>query len=731
MKKYLKIEAKTQGEFLNVKAEPVGVEKGGKYTYRLKRGAEILAEIKSVYEEEYNFKLDAYGQYYVQVSYVNQDESLWASSKLVLYSKLYEEEYKNFCDTPRTANIDKLPYFDGEYPFSDFCLLWGDYSVTEELTALMTKQGLNRHEFVFENNTICSLYAASEVVKYGKNDFVFSGITKTEKSLIVGCKDIIRNGVTYDMIENEIGDFFLIYQDGKTVKLSHDYLGLCKFYYYQTEDTFVVTNRYHLLLLTLKAMGIFPEVNIERAIADLSSVSAFARINFCREMLMKNTYVLTSDKDIAITKDAVCFTDNALHEELYNPQPYNEETYQELLLKGANEMLENMRLALEYSDIDYYQVDLSGGLDSRMVLALITNYPQYHKEIQLNTRDLPYAPKDLVTALAINSMYDYPWDTLPIITSPLLKKQSLEQILSGYFCINQQPMPTTADPRYKDSTMSMPGLLGELVFRPHMYTKFKLTTEEDQMSIEEFINNRWYYNIESISEEGYKRFTDYLIKEYEMMPGQGNIEKMQNHYLIYMDSIHHATYYPTTVTHMPKWTVLVSKTIFHLNNVTGKVFKSNKLAHDLMTILNPALAAIPYEKDLYNKELQALAETNPRYGNVLKIDQECIDIQRAKWKKAQEEKTANAKYAEGALDNREAIVEENAKFDESLIEKSLEALYQIIKYKDGAIGDVVGLDCYSRILAKDELPDNAKWVKWLYTKILTLYHALKIFDYVD
>lgn len=731
----INIITKLNGNTLHVEAIITPAEccsSNGIFTYRLRNETSIIEEISNVTENKWDFSLPAHGQYFVQVSYHSKTTQLYKSSKLILFSQFYLSEYNDFLNTTDNSTHDTLSYFEPDYPYQDFCLfrLSDNDNNSDAIDGLMKERNMHSHTYSFNSKSICRLLTSHPVQKIQDKTVAFSGVTRIADRLIVGDNDLAENNINPEQIRNEIGDFWMIYQQEENVYILHDYLGLSKFYYYQNGDDFVVSNRYHLLLLGLKAVNINPKPYIDRIIADLSSTTAFARLNYSRYMLMENTYVLTSDKDLIISSNGVNFEDNELHQELFNPEPYDEKSYEALLQTGAEEMLDNMKIALEYPNADKFKIDLSGGLDSRMIYALITNFPKYRSKVYIHTLDLPYAPKDLPIALEMNSIYGYPYCTIGINSRPVSKRKTYQKLMSAYFCTNQQNMPVATETSFKEKFLDMPGLLGEMIFRPHMYTKFKAKPEEDNISPAEFIENRIYYNIESISEKGHEYFTDLFIKELNMMPGDTPVQKFQNHYTIFMDTIHHATYYPASINHFYQWTPLMSKTIFHLNNVTGTVFRSNKLAHDLVREINPALAAITYEKPLYNNELQVLAETDPYYAHTFSVAQECIDAQRKKWKEAQKIKSENATFEKLDADELAQIQKENINFFEDLKNDALYALRKIVKY-NSKINETVGLDCFSRIYGNEDLPKNESFIKFLYNKIMTVYYALRIFDYVD
>lgn len=737
---WIKIDTELIQNMLTVKTVISGDEGQGIFTYRLKKSGVIVKEVERIADSQCSFVLEDYGQYYVQVLYFGKKKSGCKNSKLIFYSKTYFEEYADFCAKDDRKDIKELSYFEPRYPHQDFCMFQGFDSKNLAINTFMDRYKLCSHEFKFEGETICRLLSTHSIKKENGKEYAFSGIARTEKQLVVGDKDIERFNISVEELFDQVGDFWLISQNGKRVELHHDWLGVSKIYYYQNGTNFIASNRYHLLLLALKTVGVYPKLRIERAIADLSSVSAFARLNYSRKMVMEDTYAMTSDKDMILSKDGVCFKDNDFHKTVYEPKEYNEEEYWSLLKKGADEMLDNMRIALEYEDMDYFKVDLSGGIDSRMVLALITNFPQYHDKIQIGTLDLKAYPKDLPIALELNSMFNYPYNSIPTSKKLLCKRDAYERIISAFLCANQQTMPFEIDVFDDARTMTLPGYMGELIFRPYIYTYLHFSSDEDDLNLKDFIDGREYYHIEGISKGGMEYYRKLLVEELENLPGKLPVERLQNHALFYHLTLHHATYYPYCLTHAHSnehmnsnamWLPLVSKTIFYLNYVTSMQFRSSRLAYDLMEVLNPAMAAIPYEKELYNKELRELSMQDSRYGHTFKVAENCIEEQRRKWEDAENMKKINATFEQIKEEERLHIERENEQYQEKLREDVLYALKRIIQYDNGSIGEVVGLDCFSRIYGHNDVPENERWLKFLYGKILTLYYVLRIFDYTE
>ncbi|MGI6003923.1 MAG: hypothetical protein ACOX88_00700 [Christensenellales bacterium] len=584
------------------------------YTYILKKDGLIIQRIDRITDNKYTFELLEYGQYWVQACCIYKNQQYWKNSQFAFFIESYPKQYAAFLKEPDPQELPPLQYFKPSYLFQDFCIFWGKEAKghwSAGINALQRQQKLCLTEFNLSKKIGCKLLTTRPLCSAKGLHFAFSGITRTATDLLIGDEDIKKHNVDPLSLIEQTGDYFLIYQDDAGLQITHDYLGLSKVYYYQDKRRFIASNRYHMLLLALKSVNIYPRVNLKRAIADLSSVSAFARLNYSRDMIMKNTHVLTIDQTVTLSATKVIFNNTSLHDELYNPEPYSEEKYYDQLRVAKDELIDNMQIALKYPGYKRYKVDLSGGIDSRLVFAALTNMLEFKDMIYIHTLDLPNYPLDLTVALALNSMYNFQYDTIPSFNEPISFRKLYNDIISSYLGINQQPTPSQS---YicDEQTIKLPGFLGVLVCRPHMYTKFKGTPEEDNITIDSFVDSREYYHIEAVSKKGMKYYQDFLKAELKKMPGRTPMAKLQNHYLFFMETIHHSTYFTSSVLHTPIWTPLQSKMLFHLNNVTGMIFRSNRLAFDIMHLLNPAIAAIPYEKELYNNRKEKTGSRTSR-----------------------------------------------------------------------------------------------------------------------
>lgn len=95
------------------------------------------------------------------------------------------------------------------------------------------------------------------------------------------------------------------------------------------------------------------------------------------DLLMKWTagvMELPPDKRLIIHNDGeLIFQNTPLFYEEHNVESYTEDRYNELLLQEKTEIIENCRAVFEHPEIDVVYSDLTGGMDSRLMLAAITN----------------------------------------------------------------------------------------------------------------------------------------------------------------------------------------------------------------------------------------------------------------------------------------------------------------------------------------------------------------------
>ena len=99
--------------------------------------------------------------------------------------------------------------------------------------------------------------------------------------------------------------------DENKIIMSNDFFNFNRLFYYCDNEYIVCSNRYHLILLVLKEIGINCEINEEKAILNLSSVNIqFLTQNTLSEMDIKKVYKCVNSFDISINSQGINFIEN-------------------------------------------------------------------------------------------------------------------------------------------------------------------------------------------------------------------------------------------------------------------------------------------------------------------------------------------------------------------------------------------------------------------------------------
>ena len=102
-----------------------------------------------------------------------------------------------------------------------------------------------------------------------------------------------------------------------------------------------------------------------------------------------------------------------LHQLLSQPIPYDEVAYRTLLKQAAAEIVDNLRIALEYPTFDKFVLHVTGGMDTRAVLCALTHLPwHWHRIFARTVKALPLGDFDI--AMKVLSKFRLPFGPVPL-----------------------------------------------------------------------------------------------------------------------------------------------------------------------------------------------------------------------------------------------------------------------------------------------------------------------------
>lgn len=549
------------------------------------------------------FAIDAEGTYTVKAFVrVGQDKQSRRSEPFTVQAETIEAS--NLADREIT---ESLPFAQLDYPHQDFALVsFGDQSTKSELLRQRVDE-LGMH--VQRWGTIAEpIYAVSHNANKS-SDVMFSGMTRTQERFVFGQQDL-RETEPQDFLDN-VGDFTVAVRYPWGAEISTDYFGVGQVYYYSSKRVTCVSNRYHLLLLLLTGVGEPLTIDRTKARATLQAVNQPFTQNFstgmevagCKTTRPGNMLRMRgSNLEFAETGIARVFseaTDQELHPDYY---------WQKIRSAGE-EIVDNLKVALDHPTFESVRVDLTGGLDARLLFTALARLQEYKEKVHIHTADVAGSPHDLDISLALTRETGFDYDTLPRESQPIASTTSLLENISynlgTYFGIRSESRRS-----HLPNTLRVNGFYGEACARPY-FARLIFGRDTERLSPGDF-GPRY---IESISDEDlplerHDEITSLFRSEIDALPGQTSADKMDVFYLAYRNGLHCSDRW-LNHTLAPGWGPLQSKELFELKWKTFNTFKNIKVQVDVTEHLDADLAQLPIGRIKDNGDRHALDPNYP------------------------------------------------------------------------------------------------------------------------
>lgn len=387
------------------------------------------------------------------------------------------------------AAIPSLPnlgedVFRPSYPYNDFLLIDGPdvNSLYEQCHAFSKRHAL---KIKAVEGSVGTLLIADQIDGTSEFPYAFSGSCFSDGRLVYGSRDV--ESINSIIREEPVGNYNWVSKSDSGFSCGTDYFGVSKIYYIQGDGVALIGNSYHLLLLLARDVGI--PLNIDREKA--SSILVFANIqifhqNYTHRMDVNPVMMLPADKVASISGGVIKLSDSSLANALSSPSDYDPAAYRDLLDKAKGEILDNVKSVLDHAAFEHVIVDLSGGLDSRLVFCALTNFPEYKIKIRINSLYSAAGPDDLIVAQEVASLYDYEFDDLERIVSPMPGKNMAGSYWSHNLGVYYSYTPPYVS-AYIPGTARLTGAYGEVCARPY-YARGLFGTEMDVLDTDDFVD---------------------------------------------------------------------------------------------------------------------------------------------------------------------------------------------------------------------------------------------------
>ena len=569
--------------------------------YRIKRYGSTIATIKSN-DDTLRYQLKEEGIYVVMVTMRYNGELIERYTWPVSYfTETTKKEFDGFLklDIDNEEELCKtLPLYKMRYPFSYIALVFNknnkDYfarlkNIDDQLVV----------ENIYQNGRCLTLLTNKGIKNHC---LAFSGMAKFKERFIFGIDDFYK-GEDYNELKNSLGNFSAIYIKNDSVEIFNDFFGESKFYYYENQDFYIVCNQYHLLLLILNHLNVSLKINWDLVKATLCcNHYMIAQQVFTSKSLVDGIAVLEPYEYIKISDKFEILPTSFKEYVETEPCDMKDKEYRDLLEKAKEEIIENISIVFQNKRIDKVVVDVTGGVDSRMVFAALTNIKDFQTKVTVRTLNIA---DDLRIAAGIVNAYDLKVDDTPSYTPDF--GSVLEEKESCFLGGSYKTYPIKYEKYYEGdaTTLRLSGGYGEQMTRYYLTKDFYQDNFcDDECVIEEFLR--------SISSDTFSYISDYFTGIYELFnffsrqiaktPGNNEMEKIEYHYLAFRGAFHFKQF--AIVGNL--WMPLQSKNLYSLFRKTKRMENIYKLALQVACFFNTPVGQYEYSNMDYNRSLEEI-----------------------------------------------------------------------------------------------------------------------------
>ena len=487
----------------------------------------------------------------------------------------------------------------------------------EEIAILFNIDQAKIEKYCHKKGFHCYRYSSSitlikrqDFKQYELGGYLFSGYMFYNNKFIFGNSDFENNAEKYlhNNISNEYGEYALFKVEENKIVLDSDYYGMVSIFYYHNAQKFASSNSYHFLLEILTYCEEKLQINLNQSLVNLMSIGFELGGAFSRDMDVNNIKISYPYETIVFdcTSNTVKIEKSDLFEILSSNESYDENLYEQLLIKGKNEILNNVESILANDKFKRVVIDLSGGFDSRVVFGCADQQKaSYRNKICIYSRP-SHNSDDYDIASYIRSIFGYErYSYVDVDCSEVVQEQgfNLAQIsrnLGSFGCHTEFKLSNI----YNDSTIELMGGIGDAT----MAYKFVVMPSIDNNLTEDTFLDRlgrplYWRNVHQLQSIFDKKLeiVKSTLNEYNC---SSLFQKLHTLYVISRNRFHFGS--SRNIFHdNPYANPIQSKNILRAKWLYLSKFSNNekpheKIAMDLLFKINPLLTLLPFASENNN-----------------------------------------------------------------------------------------------------------------------------------
>ncbi|MFK0667475.1 hypothetical protein [Aeromonas salmonicida] len=433
----------------------------------------------------------------------------------------------------------------------------------------------------------------------------FNLISISENTIIISSQEIEKNNITSGYClsknikvdlptKNDTGEFTSLQINGTGIELFNDFFGLGILYFFESQKLSFVANNLYISTEIIKKFSKSIVIN-ERYKSSLRYNSfMFLQQPLSNEMPFDGLRRLNFNESVTIQDG----TFKVIAKDLDQDIVYN---YEELLEKGVLEVRQNIRKILDNHGSKEICCDLSGGKDSRMVLAaLLSETTTAEREkIRIHAKDVP-GTRDLDIAcliahhFSLNFIDSYNNDVYDISQSDALDLYRI--FFMGEYL---RPAIPSFSAKGNGSRVYLSGGCGEAVtstakveWLRSLYKKGDSVADLVEKAINEYCKDSLDYFDENTLNEAIS-----FYKEECADIAQQDIDNAINKlYIKFRNRVHFGFSFLRSYHDSATYHPLMSKSLYFASQCLSEdQRRSGKLIYDFTKKLEPILVKLPYD----------------------------------------------------------------------------------------------------------------------------------------
>lgn len=505
--------------------------------------------------------------------------------------------------------LPDLPFVPLALPHQDLAVLRGGDAprFAATLSSLERRTGLKLTQLKQFDGQAYVIHGQNAALE--SSEAYFSGMTTVGEEFIFGAPD--ASTVKPDKLRDQVGDFVLIESSSESIYIRSDYFGVGKIYYYIGEGITCAANRMQLLLEILAACGLALTPNRSKIRASLQATSQAFTQNFSTLMDIEGCHCLPPGAALRIQPSTTELVPTELAHVLAESthQRVSRADRDALIEDGCTEIVRNLRGALKHPSFDRVRIDVTGGLDSRMLFAALSHLTEFADRTELHTADFNTSPYDLPISLQLSRHTPFRYDTGRRETYDLDADQSLLENISlnlgAYFGIRAEITRTRLP-----GTLGVNGFYGEVSARPY-FARLIYGTDSESLAPEDFPEAR----IRSMDVKHRPTTTSadlvsHFRSQFERLPGDSAAARFDAFYLYHRNGLHCSDRWMSHV-RAPSWGPLQSKSLFALKWRTLDTYRDITVQVLATEHLNAELAKIPIGREKDNLDRSRISSKYP------------------------------------------------------------------------------------------------------------------------